>query len=64
MPLGLYLCFRTPAGPRGLWWGLVAGLAAVAIFLVARVRIRMRRDLVRIIIEDDLAAAPPVSTLA
>jgi multidrug resistance protein, MATE family len=64
MPLGLYLCFRTPAGPRGLWWGLVAGLAAVAIFLVARVRIRMRRDLVRIIIEDDLAADPPVSTLA
>jgi multidrug resistance protein, MATE family len=53
MPIGLYLCFRTPAGPVGLWWGLVAALAAVALFLVARVRIRMRRDLIRIMIDDD-----------
>jgi multidrug resistance protein, MATE family len=57
MPLGLYLCFRTPAGPVGLWWGLVAALAAVAGFLVARVRVRMRRDLVRIMIDDDGPAA-------
>jgi multidrug resistance protein, MATE family len=61
MPVGLYLCFRTPAGPPGLWWGLVAGLATVAIFLVARVRLRMKRDLVRIIIEDDLAGDPSLS---
>jgi multidrug resistance protein, MATE family len=53
MPIGLYLCFRTGAGPVGLWWGLVAALAAVAFFLVARVRLRMRRDLVRIIIDDE-----------
>jgi multidrug resistance protein, MATE family len=59
MPIGLYLCFRTPAGPVGLWWGLVAALAAVALFLVARVRIRMRRDLVRIMIDDDGPAAEP-----
>jgi multidrug resistance protein, MATE family len=61
MPIGLYLCFRTPAGPVGLWWGLVAALAAVAGFLVARVRVRMRRDLVRIMIDDD---GPPADTPA
>jgi multidrug resistance protein, MATE family len=54
MPVGIYLCFRTPAGAVGLWWGLVAALAAVALFLVVRVRIRMRRDLDRVIIDDDL----------
>jgi multidrug resistance protein, MATE family len=64
MPIGLYLCFRTPAGPVGLWWGLVAALAAVAGFLVARVRVRMRRDLIRIRIDDDGPAADtPVLSL-
>lgn len=61
MPLGLYLTFRTETGPVGLWWGLVAGLAVVATFLVARVRIRMRRDLHRIIIDDDPADAARLS---
>ncbi|HUG42058.1 MAG TPA: MATE family efflux transporter [Longimicrobiales bacterium] len=56
IPISLWLGFRTPAGPVGLWWGLVAGLAAAAIFLVARVRVRMRRDLRRIIIDDDVSA--------
>jgi multidrug resistance protein, MATE family len=55
MPIGLFLAFRTVAGPVGLWWGLVAGLAAAATFLVVRVRVRMRRDLTRIIVEDDLS---------
>jgi multidrug resistance protein, MATE family len=59
MPIGLYLCFRTPAGPVGLWWGLVAALAVVALFLVARVRVRMRRDVVRIMIDDDGPTAEP-----
>ncbi len=53
IPLGLWLGFRTDAGPVGLWWGLVAGLGLVALFLVGRVRVRMRRDLTRIIIDDD-----------
>lgn len=61
MPIGLYLCFRTAAGPPGLWWGLVAGLAAVAIFLVARVRLRMRRDLARIVIDDERAEHGSIS---
>jgi MATE family multidrug resistance protein len=53
IPLGLWLGFGTDAGPVGLWWGLVVGLGLVALFLVARVRVRMRRDLNRIIIDDD-----------
>jgi multidrug resistance protein, MATE family len=64
IPVGLFLCFRTPAGPVGLWWGLVAGLAAVAVFLVVRVRVRMRRDLTRIVIEDEAADPRPLSMSA
>lgn len=55
MPIGIWLGFRTEAGPVGLWWGLVAGLALVALFLVVRVRVRMRRELGRIIIDDEEA---------
>jgi multidrug resistance protein, MATE family len=64
MPLGIYLAFRTPAGPVGLWWGLVAGLAAVALFLLLRVRVRMRRDLARLIIDDDGAGPSPLTLTA
>ncbi len=53
LPVGIYLGFRTDAGPVGLWWGLTLGLALVALFLVARVRVRMRRELARIVIDDD-----------
>ncbi len=57
LPVSLYLGFATDAGPLGLWWGLVAGLAAVAAFLLVRVRHRLRRDLVRVRIDDDEPAA-------
>ena len=53
MPISLYLGFRTSAGPIGLWWGLAAGLGAVAFFLLIRVRHRMGLDLRRIIIDDE-----------
>lgn len=59
MPLGIWLGFRTDAGPAGLWWGLVVGLGLVAIFLVARVRVRMRRELARVVIDDDPEPSPP-----
>ena len=59
MPIGIYLGFRTDAGPVGLWWGLVTGLGLVAVFLVWRVRVRMRRDLARVIIDDEVAGSPP-----
>jgi MATE family multidrug resistance protein len=52
IPLSLFLGFRTPAGPRGLWWGLVAGLAAVAVLLLIRVRTHMGSDLRRVIIDE------------
>ena len=51
MPISLYLGFRTSAGPAGLWWGLVAGLAVVAIILLVRVGISLRRALVRVVID-------------
>ncbi len=40
LPLGLVLTFEFGMGPRGLWWGLTAGLAMVALLLVLRIRRR------------------------
>lgn len=48
LPISLYLAFPGGLGPLGLWWGLASGLAAVALFLLIRVRIRFGRDLTRI----------------
>ncbi|MGH7664887.1 MAG: MATE family efflux transporter [Gemmatimonadaceae bacterium] len=53
VPISIYLGFRTPAGPAGLWWGFVAGLLAVSVILVARVRIQLRRDIARVLIDAD-----------
>jgi MATE family multidrug resistance protein len=44
----LYLAYRTSLGPVGLWWGLVIGLAAVAIILLLRVRVALSRPLQRV----------------
>ncbi len=51
LPVSIALGFFTPAGPKGLWWGLVAGLAAVGIFLLLRVRQRLRGELRRVLID-------------
>jgi MATE family multidrug resistance protein len=48
LPVSVYLAFPGGLGPLGLWWGMAAGLAAVALFLLIRVRIRFGRDLTRI----------------
>lgn len=53
IPVSLWLGFRTSAGPVGLWWGLVVGLASVAVLLLFRVRSRLGGDLRRIVIEDE-----------
>jgi MATE family multidrug resistance protein len=37
LPLGAWLCFARGWGATGIWWGLVAGLAAVAALLGWRV---------------------------
>jgi MATE family multidrug resistance protein len=52
LPAGAWLAFGAGGGARGLWWGLVAGLAAVAALLLVRVRLRLRRRLVRVVIDD------------
>lgn len=44
----LLLAFRTPLGAVGLWWGLVLGLASVAVILLLRVRTALRRPLRRV----------------
>ncbi len=59
LPVSLLLGFRTPLGPRGLWWGLVVGLVAVAGGLLFRLRGRLRRAVARVRIDD--AAASPVN---
>jgi multidrug resistance protein, MATE family len=38
VPLAWWLAFRTPVGPIGIWAGLSAGLAVVALLLAVRVR--------------------------
>jgi MATE family multidrug resistance protein len=48
VPVGAYLGFHTALGAPGLWWGFVVSLAAVAVFLLVRIRIVLRRGLARI----------------
>ncbi len=56
LPLGLYLAFRAGIGPVGLWWGLVAGLAAVAAVLLFRLSWRFGGPLVRVQVDTNPAA--------
>ena len=55
LPLSAWLGLYTPAGPAGMWWGLVAGLVVVALVLVTRVRVRLRAEVRRVEVE---TAAP------
>ena len=52
MPVSVWLAFGRNLGAPGLWWGLVAGLAIVAIVLVLRVRHREHYSLERLIIDE------------
>jgi MATE family multidrug resistance protein len=51
-PAGLWLALRTSLGPRGVWWGYVAGLVTVAALQLWRVRWRLSRDIGRLRIEE------------
>lgn len=51
IPLGMYLGFRTPLRERGLWMGLVAGLAAAALLQSLRVVNRLRMNIGRIVVD-------------
>jgi len=50
LPLGCWLAYPwgQGLGPQGLWWGLVAGLFAVAICLVWMLRQRLREEVKRL----------------
>jgi MATE family multidrug resistance protein len=57
-----YLCgIRLGQGPAGLWWGLVIGLAVVAVILLLRVRVALAREQRRVVIDDP--APRPMVTL-
>jgi len=58
LPVSVALAFGAGLGPLGLWWGLVAGLGAVALLLLARVRVRFRRNLDRLVIDDAHVVLP------
>lgn len=47
LPAGLYLAYQAGQGPAGLWWGMNVGLAAVSLFLVARIAQRFRGPIER-----------------
>ena len=51
MPVSLALAFRTSLGPAGLWWGLVAGLGAVALFLLVRINRQLRSEQHRVMVD-------------
>jgi MATE family multidrug resistance protein len=51
IPLGAYLGFQTPLRERGLWLGLVAGLAAAALLQSLRVAHRLRLDIGRVVVD-------------
>ena len=57
-PVSVLLGFYTDLGPAGLWWGFVAGLAAVAAFLLVRVRVMFRRGVARVQIDPATTADP------
>jgi MATE family multidrug resistance protein len=58
LPVSLYLGFVARRGPIGLWWGLVLGLAVVAVSLLIRVRGRLARQQARVIIDTHLFPGP------
>jgi MATE family multidrug resistance protein len=51
LPISLLLGFRLGFGPQGLWWGFVAGLGAVAVFLLGRIAWEFRGTISRVEVE-------------
>jgi MATE family multidrug resistance protein len=51
LPVSLLLGFHTPLRAAGLWWGFVASLSIVAVFLALRIRTLFRRDIQRVLVE-------------
>ena len=63
VPVSLWAAYRAELGVVGLWWGFVAGLVAVAAFLLWRVRAKLGGPLARLHVDAPVerAAAPSVS---
>jgi MATE family multidrug resistance protein len=55
LPVSWALAFRLGGGAVGLWWGIVVGLAAVALILLGRVRVRLGHSMRRVIIDEALS---------
>ena len=51
LPVSLALGFHTTMRAAGLWWGFVASLSIVALYLAIRIRVLFRRDIARVAIE-------------
>lgn len=51
LPISVGLGFGLGLGPRGLWWGLVVALAALAALLLLRVGHRLSRPVARVAID-------------
>ena len=51
LPVSLVLGFHTPLRAAGLWWGFVASLSIVAVFLAWRIRVLFRREIGRVRVE-------------
>lgn len=56
LPCGLYLAYTRGMGPAGLWWGLVAGLGAVAAVLLVRLHWRFSGPLTRLHVDTPVGA--------
>ena len=57
VPVSLYLGYRTSLGPTGLWWGFVAGLGSVGLFLLWRVRVLFRAGVSRVHVDAPVSAS-------
>lgn len=58
LPLALYLAFGTSLGITGLWWGLCAGLTAVAVAIVYRFN-RLSKQTIRPLTQAPVPAPVP-----
>ncbi len=52
VPVSIYLGFWTKLEALGLWWGFVAGLGAVAVFLLVRIAFRLSGELEQLVIDE------------
>ena len=59
IPVSIGLAFYAGLGAVGLWWGFVAGLAIVAVILLARLKRLERREIIRIVIDEHAALGGP-----